>query len=136
MAMSFVPHALMAGFCSGAAIIIALSQMTNIMGKLYTLKQGLSRCLYHCLETEVFLLFCRYVEAGGGGEVIVYYESQVTKLIKTICTRVLEICSGILPRPTASRLLWVKCQSHLHTQFAISIFVSYCVSYYHIHLNT
>ena len=32
MVMSFVPHALMAGFCSGAAIIIALSQMTNIMG--------------------------------------------------------------------------------------------------------
>jgi MFS superfamily sulfate permease-like transporter len=32
MVMSFVPHALMAGFCSGAAIVIALSQMTNIMG--------------------------------------------------------------------------------------------------------
>jgi hypothetical protein len=52
MAMSFVPHALMAGFVSGAAIIIALSQMSNIMGKLYTLKHGLSCCLYHCLEIE------------------------------------------------------------------------------------
>ena len=65
MAMSFVPHALMAGFVSGAAIIIALSQMTNIMGKLYTLKQGLSCCLYHCLKIEVVFLLSRYVEAGA-----------------------------------------------------------------------
>jgi MFS superfamily sulfate permease-like transporter len=65
MAMSFVPHALMAGFVSGAAIIIALSQMSNIMGKLYTLKHGLSCCLHHCLEIEVLFLLSRYVEAGG-----------------------------------------------------------------------
>jgi MFS superfamily sulfate permease-like transporter len=73
MAMAFVPHALMTGFCSGAAIVIALSQMTNIMGKFYTLKHALSCCLHHCLETEVLFLPSRYVEAGGG-KVIVYYE--------------------------------------------------------------
>ena len=73
MVMSFVPHALMAGFCSGAAIVIALSQMTNIMGKFYTLKHGLSCCLHHGLEIEVLFLLSRYVEAGGG-QVIVYYE--------------------------------------------------------------
>ena len=54
MAMSFVPHALMAGFCSGAAIVIALSQMTNIMGK----------CSMF-LKIKVLFLLSRYVDAGG-----------------------------------------------------------------------
>ena len=70
MAMSFVPHALMAGFVSGAAIVIALSQMTNIMGKFYTLKHGLSCCLHHGLEIEVLFLLSRYVEAGGGQVIV------------------------------------------------------------------
>ena len=70
MAMSFVPHALMAGFVSGAAIIIALSQMTNIMGKFYTLKHGLSCCLHHGLEMEIVFLLSRYAEAGGGGMIV------------------------------------------------------------------